>query len=304
MAIASAVLMIRPIQFGYNAQTAVNNAFQTDATDDRTQEKALYEFDHYVHTLREKGIEVLVVNDTPTPPTPDSIFPNNWISLHTNGTICLYPMFAENRRAERKSFVLSKLQTQYQIQNICDFSGYESQQLFLEGTGSLVLDHDHRIAFACISERTHIKVLEEFCVKMDYQPFTFHAYDAGGRPVYHTNVMMCVGDMFVVACMESITDPEENEQFRKMVRALNKDLIEITFDQMNQFAGNMIQLQSKEGQKYLVMSQRAYQSLSPAQIQALSEYNTLLPIPLNTIETNGGGSARCMVAEIFTPSRL
>lgn len=303
MPIASTVLMIRPIQFGFNVETAVNNVFQVNQTDERTQEKALYEFDNYVHILKSKGIQVLVVNDTPTPATPDSIFPNNWLSMHTNGTLCLYPMFAKNRRAERKPFVLSKIKTTFDVKQVEDFSNYEESDMFLEGTGSMVLDSDHRIAFACVSQRTHPKILEEFCVKMNYQPFTFHANDEKGFPIYHTNVMMCVGDLFVVACVESITDEEERNQFIKLIQGLKKELIPISFEQMNQFAGNMIQLQNKEGEKFLVMSQSAYKSLTADQITELSRYNELLPIPLNTIETNGGGSARCMVAEIFTPQK-
>jgi hypothetical protein len=303
MPIASKVLMIRPIHFGYNAETAVNNAFQINKTDERTQEKALYEFDNFVHKLKEKGIEVLVVNDTPSPATPDSIFPNNWISLHSNGTICLYPMYAKNRRAERKPFVLSKIKSEFDIQKIEDFTGYEEQEMYLEGTGSMVLDSDHRIAFACISERTNAKVLEDFCVKMNYQPFTFHSYDQKGAPIYHTNVMMCVGDLFVVACIDSITDEEEKNMFIKLVQGLNKELITITYEQMNEFAGNMIQLQNKKGDKYLIMSQSAYKSLTEEQINELSRYNELLPIPLTTIETNGGGSARCMIAEVFTAQK-
>lgn len=303
MPIASKVLMIRPIHFGYNAETAVNNAFQVNKTDERTQEKALYEFDNFVHKLREKGIEVLVVNDTPSPATPDSIFPNNWISLHSNGTVCLYPMFAKNRRAERKPFVLSKIKSEFNIQKIEDFTGYEEQGMYLEGTGSMVLDSDHRIAFACISERTNVKVLEDFCVKLNYQPFTFHSYDQKGTPVYHTNVMMCVGDLFVVACIDSITDEEEKNMFIKLVQGLNKELITITYEQMNEFAGNMIQLQNKKGDKFLIMSQSAYKSLTEEQINELSRYNELLPIPLTTIETNGGGSARCMIAEVFTSQK-
>lgn len=303
MPIASTVLMIRPIQFGYNVETAVNNVFQINATDERTQEKALYEFDNYVHLLKSKGIEVLVVNDTPNPATPDSIFPNNWVSLHSNGTLCLYPMFAQNRRNERKSFVISKITTNYEVKQVEDFTSFEKDDMFLEGTGSMVLDNDHRIAFACISQRTHPKVLETFCEKMNYKPFTFTAVDAKGFPIYHTNVMMCSADQFIVACVDSIKDENEKNQFIELVNKLNKKLITISFEQMNQFAGNMIQLQNNLGEKFLVMSQSAYKSLNQEQIDELSKYNELLPIPLTTIETNGGGSARCMVAEIFTAKK-
>jgi hypothetical protein len=302
MAVTPNILMIRPIHFGYNAETAVNNAFQVAGQDKDAQQKALQEFDGFVSLLRDNGVQVTVVNDTPEPHTPDSIFPNNWVSFHEDGTLCLYPMFAENRRHERKPKVLEVIREQFRIDRTLDLTHYERKQLFLEGTGSMVLDRDLKIAYACPSPRTEKVVLDEWCREMVYQPVLFNAVDAAGEPVYHTNVVMCVADRYIVICMDALPDPAEREQVRNTIDQSGKELVPITLDQMNHFAGNMLQVASIHGETLLVMSTQAHDSLSPEQLNRLRSYNRIIHAPLSTIETNGGGSARCMMAEVFLPS--
>lgn len=299
MQTTSHILMIRPVNFGFNAQTAVNNAFQVAGADTAAQEKALAEFDNFVTLLRSNDIEVTVIDDTPEPHTPDSIFPNNWISFHDPGTICLYPMFAENRRQERKPPVIEQLKKTFTIHNTYDLTSYENDRLFLEGTGSMVLDRDHKIAYACLSPRTHQMVLDDFCRQMGYRPVLFTATDGAGKAIYHTNVMMCVADRYVVVCLESLPNHAEFQMMQEMIGKTGKEMVTISFEQMNHFAGNMLQVQNKQGEKLLVMSTRAYHSLQPDQVKKLESYNRILHAPLTTIETNGGGSARCMMAEVF-----
>jgi len=295
--------MIRPVNFTFNAETAVNNAFQVAGADAGAQQKALAEFDGFVRLLRDNEVDVTVVDDTPKPYTPDSIFPNNWISFHRDATICLYPMYAANRRLERKPGVLDVLNRKFRIDATLDFSGYEEKGLFLEGTGSMVLDRDKRIAYACLSPRTDKAVLLDFCEKMDYRAEIFHARDSGGLDIYHTNVMMCVGDRFVVVCLDSLPVAGERQHLEATIRASGKTLIPITLDQMNHFAGNMLQVENQKGEKLLVMSTQAYESLRAEQIRQLEGFNRILHSSLTTIETNGGGSARCMLAEIHLDPR-
>ncbi|HYK46048.1 MAG TPA: arginine deiminase-related protein [Parafilimonas sp.] len=299
----SNVLMIRPVHFTYNAETAANNLFQVAGSAEGAQDKALKEFDEFIEKLRQNNINVSVINDTPEPHTPDSIFPNNWISFHENGTVVLYPMYAESRRAERKQHVKDIINQNFSINNIIDLTRFENDDLFLEGTGSMVLDRDERIAYACISPRTNVEVLTDFCNKMNYTPCVFEAHDATGHQVYHTNVMMCVADKYVVICLDSITKTEERQNVEDSITASGKGIVPISLDQMNKFAGNMLQLENKGGQKILVMSTQAYESLSEEQKQKLSAYNQVLHSDLRTIETNGGGSARCMIAEVFLPAK-
>ncbi|RYY62730.1 MAG: amidinotransferase [Chitinophagaceae bacterium] len=295
----SQLLMIRPVNFGYNAETAVNNAFQVNAGDPATQSKALEEFDHFVELLRHNGITVDVVNDTPEPFTPDSIFPNNWISFHGPDQVVLYPMFADNRRAERKQTVLDALRAKYEFATPVDLTPLENENEFLEGTGSMVLDRDAKICYACLSPRTSEEALDEFCRKMDYIPIVFEAVDQQGTEIYHTNVLMCVAAEYVVICLDSIRDPEERLLVSDAITGSGKELIEISPAQMKRFAGNMLQLVSNTGEKLLVMSDQAYASLGGKQLEKLRSYNRILHASLNTIETNGGGSARCMMAENF-----
>ena len=294
----SHILMIRPVNFSFNNETAVNNAFQVKGHDDNAQQKALQEFEHFVAVLQEKGIEVNVVKDTAQPYTPDSIFPNNWISFH-EGVICLYPMYAPNRREERKPELIEKLKNEYSISGVVDFTRYETQQKFLEGTGSMVLDRQNKIAYACLSPRTDEVVLADFCKRMDYTPVVFSATDQHNMPVYHTNVMMCVADKYVVVCLESIGSEYQRKKATDIIYSTGKEIIAISFDQMNHFAGNMLQVENKKGEKFLVMSSQAYHSLTIEQVEALEKFNAIIHEPLTTIETNGGGSARCMMAEVF-----
>jgi hypothetical protein len=293
------ILMIRPAAFTYNVQTAGNNLFQVSGKADNAQENALKEFDAFVALLRKNCVDVTVIDDTPQPHTPDSIFPNNWISFHEKETEILYPMYAENRRAERKQHVQEMISKNFNTTNIIDLTGFEKENLFLEGTGSMVLDRENKIAYACTSPRTNKKVLDVFCETMNYKPCIFNAKDEKGNEIYHTNVMMCVADKFVVICVESITDDTERQHVINTIQSTSKEIIAISLTQVNSFAGNMIQLRNTAGNKLLVMSQQAYKSLTPSQITALKKYNQFVYADLKTIETNGGGSARCMIAEVF-----
>ena len=303
MQTTSHILMIRPVHFGYNAETAINNAFQVKGADADVQQKALKEFDDLVKVLRDNAVDVTVVEDTPVPHTPDSIFPNNWVSFHQDGTMFLYPMYAVNRRAERKDHVLDAITKKFSVSKRIDLSPYEQDNLFLEGTGSMVLDRDNRIAYACISPRTDQKVFAEFCRELNYKPIVFAATDANGQPIYHTNVLMCVADRFVVICLESITNPQEQQMVSETIIKSNKKIVAITLHQMQHFAGNMLQLENGSGEKLLVMSTQAYEALTTEQLQELNRYNRIIHTPLSTIEKNGGGSARCMIAEVHLPSK-
>ena len=301
MQTTSHILMIKPVNFSFNAETAVNNAFQVAGHEGDAQEKALREFEGVVTLLRKKGIDVTVMEDSPQPYTPDSIFPNNWISFHEDGSVCLYPMYAPNRRLERKPKVLEELKRRFSFGPMHDFSVYEKDHRFLEGTGSMVLDRDKKIAYACLSPRTNKELFEKFCSSMGYRPVSFTATDSEGREIYHTNVMMCVADQYVVICLDSITSGEERKMVIKVIEQSGKTIIPINLEQMNHFAGNMLQVNNTDGKKFLVMSSQAYQSLLPGQVEELENYNPILHAPLDTIETNGGGSARCMMAEIHLP---
>ena len=302
MQTTSNILMIRPVAFGYNAETAVNNAFQQQTEQNGVQLKALQEFDNFVEILRSNGINVIIEEDTPNPHTPDSIFPNNWVSFHTNGTVVLYPMFAVNRRLERRTDIIEKLKKQYSITNLVDFSHYESENKFLEGTGSMVLDRENHIAYACLSPRTDKKLLEEFCTAINYKPAYFHAVDNYKNPIYHTNVMMCVADKYIIFCYETIADYNEKEVLNRWFSNTNKTIIPITLKQVNAFAGNMLQVQNNNGDKFLVMSDSAYNSLTQEQIRIIEQFNPIIHAPIPTIETNGGGSVRCMLAEVHLPA--
>jgi hypothetical protein len=301
MQTTSHLLMIRPVNFGYNAETAVNNAFQTAGDDERTQEKALAEFEGFVRLLRDNGVDVTIFDDNPLPHTPDSIFPNNWVSFHGNGTVCLYPLFAENRRAERKESILYEIGKKFKVTRTMDFSHYEKEGLYLEGTGSMVFDRDNKMAYACLSPRTDKKILKFFCDRMGYRQLTFKAVDAHDKPIYHTNVMMCVADKYVVLCLDALPQVEEKDWIITTIERSGKEPFLISLDQMNHFAGNMLQVHNAKKEKLLIMSSQAYASLEPGQIDTLRGYNRILHSPLTTIETYGGGSARCMMAEIHLP---
>jgi hypothetical protein len=295
------ILMIRPVRFSFNEQTAESNAFQhaTEKADD-TQHKALDEFTHMVEILDENGVSVYVVDDTLEPHKPDSIFPNNWISFHENGTVGLYPMQAENRRLERRADILELLTTHFTIDDIIDLTQAEKENKFLEGTGSMVLDRENKICYACLSPRTNEKLVDEFCKQFSYKKIIFTARDTSSMLIYHTNVVMCVGEKFMVICMESIHDLDEKNAIKNSTQ---KEIIEISLEQLHHFAGNMLEVKNKDGEHLLVMSDQAYSSLLPEQIFKLGKYARIIPIPLYTIEANGGGSARCMMAEIFLPEK-
>ena len=307
MQTASTVLMVEPIAFGYNAQTAENNYFQVEQKDADIQTKALEEFNNFADKLKSKGINVISVKDTLEPHSPDSIFPNNWVSFHNDGKVVLYPMFAPNRRVERRADILEILKDNgFEITEIEDLSHFENQQKFLEGTGSMIFDHDHKIAYGSVSLRLDEELFRQFCTKFGFRPVVFHSYqNAGGErlPIYHTNVMMCVADKFVVICLECIDDELEREKVQEVIKSTQKEIIEISEDQMQQFAGNMLQVQNEAGEKFLVMSESAYRSLTAQQISAIEKYCEIIYSDLNTIETNGGGSARCMLAVVFLPKK-
>ena len=293
------LLMIRPANFYFNTQTAVNNSFQVAATDGSTAYKAAEEFDDFVQKLISAGINVTVIQDSPEPSTPDSVFPNNWISFHEPGTIILYPMFAENRRLERKATVLETLQQKFSIKHVIDFTGKEHSNIFLEGTGSMVLDRTNKIAYACLSPRTDKQLFEQWCLEMNYTACSFIATDSNKKLIYHTNVMMCIADRYAVICPECIADKEEREQVLQTITHSGKEVIAICQEQVNHFAGNMLQVKNKTGQLFLIMSTQAFESLNESQIEVIQSYNPIIHSSLTTIETNGGGSARCMMAEIF-----
>lgn len=296
------VLMIEPAAFGFNAETAQNNYFQINSENAETQTKALQEFNNFVEKLRSKGINVITVKDTLEPHTPDSIFPNNWISMHSDGTIVLYPMCAVNRRWERRNDILEIIKRNFSVKEIIDLSASENEGKFLEGTGSMIFDHDNKLAYGSVSLRLDEKLFREFCEKFDFKPIVFHSYQTANNerlPIYHTNVMMCVADQFVVICLDCIDDETERKNVVNAIVNSGKEIVEISENQMQQFAGNMLQVQNSEGKKFLVMSQSAYQSLNSEQISNIEKYSEIIYSDLETIETNGGGSARCMLAEVF-----
>jgi hypothetical protein len=299
-----AVMMIKPVKFGYNEQTAGTNSFQQSDNSINPleiQNKALEEFNIFVGTLRDKNIEVIVFEDTEEPHKPDSIFPNNWISCHHDGTVILYPMHAANRRLERRGEFLIDLQKEYHfdIRQILDFTKHEDNDKYLEGTGSIVFDYVHKVAYANISPRTNLELLNEVTETIGYRLFTFDAVDKNGNPIYHTNVVMCVGEKFAVVCTSCIPADEEKKLLLESLQESGHEVIDISYKQLVQFAGNMMEVKNQVGEKYLIMSSRAHNSLDHQQIKRLEKYATLLPIKIETIEKYGGGSVRCMLAGIF-----
>ena len=306
--ITNTVLMIRPVQFRMNEQTAVNNYYQKvleNTLPDAVNANAVKEFDNMVKKLKEAGIQVIVVDDSIEFDTPDSIFPNNWISFHENGTIGLYPMFAENRRLERKDSILEAVEAEgFNIETVVDYTEAESDGYYLEGTGSILLDRENQKAYCALSARADEELFIEFCEDFEYTPVLFSAYQTVNdrrEKIYHTNVMMCLGTTFAVVCLASIDDKKERKNLLKHLHEDGKKVIEISEDQVNNFAGNMLQLKGVEDRSYLVMSQSAYDSLRPAQVQLLEAHATIISSSLDTIEACGGGSARCMMAEVFLP---
>lgn len=301
MPIATTILMIRPAAFGFNEETASNNFFQSRPTlnSRELQAKALEEFNSMVNQLRDHAIDVRVIDDTAEPPKPDAIFPNNWISTSPDGTLSVFPLFAANRRAEKREDILKRLSTEFVVAQLQDWSEYEPEGRFLEGTGSMVIDHDHRMIYATISERTSLSVLEKFASANKFQAIVFIATDRQGKPIYHTNVVMTLGDEFAILCEEAIEEEWELIAVRQLLESTGHSIIPITRDQLHAFAGNMIQLKNQRDEKYILMSQTAFDSLRKEQTRMLEAYGHLLCFAIPTIEAVEGGSVRCMIAEIF-----
>ncbi len=304
----NSILMIRPVAFRMNEQTAVNNYYQKvldGLLPETVNAKAQAEFDAFVSKLRKAGVNVTVVEDTVEPNTPDSIFPNNWISFHESGDVVLYPMFAENRRAERREDILDVLEDDgFQINEIMDYTLAEEDNVYLEGTGSLLLDRENGKAYCALSPRADEELMIEFCEDFEYTPVIFEAFQTvnGERKlIYHTNVMMCLGDTFAVICADCIDDKKERKMVLDSLRGDDKEIILITEDQVNNFAGNMLEVKGRNDERFLVMSESAYKSLTKKQIAQLEAHVSIIHSSLDTIEACGGGSARCMMAEIFLP---
>ena len=298
------VLMVRPVRFGFNEETAGNNAFQqkSESVEEalRTQQQAVSEFDAYVALLQKNGVDVDVLQDTAEPFTPDSIFPNNCFSTHIKGEkriLVIYPMYANNRRLERDK--LMQWINPYDYDEVIDLTGYEQDHMYLEGTGSLVLDRDHHIAYACISPRTNEDVVREWADIMGFESLLFDSTDEDGVPIYHTNVMMHVGTGYAVVCMDSINDPSKREQLLQTLQQTDKEIVEISYEQMHHFAGNMLEVSNRSGEQLLVMSATARAVLTPSQSSRLEKFVRIISPDIHAIETAGGGSARCMLAEIF-----
>lgn len=296
---SSTVFMVKPVNFGFNTQTAENNVFQKEGFGEGAQEKALTEFNNFVKILKDNGVNVVISEDTLEPKTPDSIFPNNWFSTHDGGILVLYPMFAPNRRDERKQVFIDTIKSNFNCQKIIDLTDWEKKGKFLEGTGSMVLDRVSKIAYACKSPRTSEEVFNDFCSKLGFTPILFNAVDKNNKMIYHTNVLMCVGTTFAILCSDSIKDEMERKKVMDSIIKTGKKIIEISFEQMDHYAGNMLEIHNKEGKRLIIMSQVAFESLKNDQKEFLEKECTILHPKINCIEVNGGGSARCMLAELF-----
>ena len=303
--ITNNIMMIEPVSFNYNTETAINNYYQINNTalsKEEIQKKALKEFKEFVSLLRSKNINVIVFKDTENPKTPDSIFPNNWVSFHIDGEVVLYPMYAKNRRLERRNDIIQKLRDDFIVTKINDFSYYENQELYLEGTGSMILDRENKICYAAISDRTNKNIVNDFCNQLNFKPILFTSnQDVRGErlAIYHTNVMMCITTRFAIVCLDSIDCDEEKDRVIDILNETKKEIISISEEQTNKFAGNMLEVEGDK--KYLVMSKSAYSCLTENQIKKINKYCEILYSDLSTIEDYGGGSARCMMAEIFLP---
>lgn len=307
MQVTNTILMIRPVSFRMNEQTAVNNYFQEELSikNHEVNGKAQQEFDDFVTKLRNHGVNVIVVDDKKETDTPDSIFPNNWISFHDSGTVCVYPMFAENRRKERREDIFDTLEEHgFRIDNIVDYTEAEEEGVFLEGTGSILKDRVNQKAYCALSERAHEELFIEFCEDFDCFPVIFNAnqtVDGKRLPIYHTNVMMAMAETFAVICSSTIDDKKDCKNVLDHLKKDGREIITITEQQMYQFAGNMLQVIGANNQRFMVMSTAAYKSLDQTQIAAIEKHCQIIHSPLDTIETCGGGSARCMMAEVFLP---
>jgi hypothetical protein len=303
--ITDTVLMIRPKHFNYNPETAESNVFQhiaDFANEDALMDQVLKEFDSMVNGLKEKGIQVVLIEDTFLPPKYDAIFPNNWFTSHEDGSIILYPMMSENRRAERRENVVEMLMENYPFSKLYDFSLFEQEGKFLEGTGSMILDRANKMAYCAVSPRSNLHVLDKFCVLKGFGSTFFHSYDKDDQLIYHTNVMMSIGDGFALVCYESIKDQDERTKLVKQLERSGKEIIEISLDQVYAFCGNCLQLKNSSGDKFIVFSKTAYNALDRSQKDCLRTYGEPLIFDIDTIELVGGGSVRCMLAEMFIPA--
>ncbi|WP_190809603.1 citrulline utilization hydrolase CtlX [Flagellimonas sp. S3867] len=307
MQVTNTILMVRPVNFRMNEQTAVNNYFQEEMTmgNEEINVKAQKEFDDFVAKLRNHGVNVIVIDDTEEPDTPDSIFPNNWISFHNSGTVCIYPMFAENRRKERREDIFDVLEQEgFRIDNIVDYTAAEEEGVYLEGTGSILKDRVNQKAYCALSERAHEELFIEFCEDFDCFPVVFTAnqtVDGQRLPIYHTNVMMAMAETFAVICLDTIDNKKERKSVVEHLKKDGKEVINITEEQMYHFAGNMLQVIGANDQRYMVMSSAAYHSLDKSRRETIEKHCPIIHSSLSTIETCGGGSARCMMAEVFLP---
>ena len=301
------ILLVRPSNFGYNEETASNNSFQkreSQLSRKEISERAISEFDNMVQILRQAHLSVEALQDTFEPEKPDAVFPNNWVSFHENGAIITYPLFSAKRRPERREEIIDFIEVKYGFQRRYSFEQYETKSLFLEGTGSMVLDRINRKVYSCFSPRTDPTILDKFCALMDYNPVMFTAKDSQGIDIYHTNVMMAIGEGFVVLCLDSLVIPDDRVAVIKSLKETKKEIIEISLDQMNAFAGNLLPVRNAMGESLIVLSEAAFQSLTNGQQDSLSSHGKLIVIPIYSIEYFGGGSIRCMVAEIFKPIEM
>jgi len=306
MQITDTLLMIRPAAFGANEETAATNFFQSTGvkTDPRSiQQAALNEFDNMVELLRKHEINVLVIDDTPTPVKPSAVFPNNWLSTSPEGIVSVFPLYAANRRPEKRDDILKMLAEKFVVKDLQDWSEFEVEGKFLEGTGSMVIDHENKVIYTCYSPRTDVSMLEKFANANNYRAIIFLAIDKSGQPVYHTNVMMMLGEDFAILCEEAIEEEWELIAVRQLLESSGHEVIRITKEQMHSFAGNMLQVKNSKGEKFLLMSQTAFDSLYEDQKEELSARSKLIPIQIPVIEKTEGGSVRCMIAEIFLEKR-
>ncbi|TMI65257.1 MAG: amidinotransferase [Bacteroidetes bacterium] len=305
MPAASTILMIRPAAFGFNAETAVNNYFQKDKPVDKKviHQNALKEFDAMVTLLKESGVDVFVIDDTTEPVKPSAVFPNNWLSTSPDGKLFIYPMYAANRRTEKRDDILKLIAEKFKITDVQDWTELEAEGRFLEGTGSMVMDHDNKLIYASISERTNPAALEKFVTANDYSAVVFIAKDKDGNPVYHTNVVMTLSEKFCVLCEEAIEEEWELIAVKQLLESTEHEIIPITREQMYSFAGNMLEVKNSSGENILILSHAAFNILTREQKEKLESYDKLLPIAIPTIEAVEGGSVRCMMAEIFLPKK-
>ena len=299
--------MIRPAAFGFNEETAADNSFQrkiNELSKEQLQLSVLREFDAFAESLLKKGIDVTIIEDKADPPKSDALFPNNWFSTLPDGSLSVFPMFAHSRRLEKRDDIMQLLNENFEVSRFTDWSELEAEGFFLEGTGSMVIDHENKFIYACVSQRTHLSALEKFSRANNYNAISFSAVDKNGNAIYHTNVILCIGKEFAVVCDECFVDEMEWIAVSQLLRTTNHKIVPISYEQVCAFAGNMLQLRNKKGEQFLVMSKTAYDSLTKKQRSQLEEYNELLPVAIPTIETIGGGSARCMMAEIFLKRKL